>query len=217
MNWLVRRDNVANMGSLGARTSILFVVLSSACTSPQKFDPASPIDVRSGGLGDRFEQRGVELDSEDMVDKLGERPASADDISRAKTYRVIAVIAAATGGALIGWPIGGAIGGDDKPPWVLAGVGAGFIAVSIPFSMLSSSAVSGAVESHNKSFSPKSTSASAPGTSTPTSSAPGTSSASGTSSAPGTSTPTSSTPTSSAPASSAPTSTPTSSSSVAAE
>jgi hypothetical protein len=37
------------------------------------------------------------------------------------------------GGFMVGWPCGTALAGGD-PEWALAGVGAGLIAISIPFS-----------------------------------------------------------------------------------
>ncbi len=69
-----------------------------AFAAQQRFNPTSSIDVRSGALSSSFEQRGQKLNRGDMVNKLGEQPASASDISRAKTLSVIATIAAATGG-----------------------------------------------------------------------------------------------------------------------
>lgn len=45
--------------------------------------------------------------------------------------RVVANVLAFSGGALIGWPLGAAIGGGD-PEWYLAGIGAGLVAIAIP-------------------------------------------------------------------------------------
>lgn len=44
-------------------------------------------------------------------------------------------ILAAAGGALIGWPIGTYIGGGE-PEWVLAGIGAGLVAIAIPLAII---------------------------------------------------------------------------------
>jgi hypothetical protein len=55
----------------------------------------------------------------------------------------------AAGGALVGWPIGQALAGEDKPLWVLAGAGGGLIAVSIPFSVAASNNLVNAVDAHN--------------------------------------------------------------------
>jgi hypothetical protein len=126
----------------------------SGCGSSNKFDVASPITVRSGTLADSYEQRGAPLDQSDMVEKLGERPATKADIDAARTYATIGMIFGAVGGALIGWPIGAAAAGERKPPWVLAGVGAGVVAVSIPFSIGASGRVSDAVKAHNNSLKP---------------------------------------------------------------
>ena len=52
-------------------------------------------------------------------------------MKRAKTNSTFASIIMFTGGFFVGWPIGQAIAGGD-PKWALTGVGAGFIALSIP-------------------------------------------------------------------------------------
>jgi hypothetical protein len=134
------------------RLGILPLLLVTACGAGGKFDASSPITVRSAGLGSSYEQRGVSLDQGDMLDKLSERPATRDDVQKARTLQTVAVILGATGGALIGWPIGSAIGGDPDPAWILAGIGAGVVVVSIPFSISSSSSVAKAVKAHNDSF-----------------------------------------------------------------
>lgn len=51
-------------------------------------------------------------------------------------------ILAGIGGALIGWPLGTAIGGGD-PEWALAGIGAGFLAIGIPVAVIGQKRCSG--------------------------------------------------------------------------
>jgi hypothetical protein len=126
----------------------------SGCGTSNQFDVASPITVRSGTFGDSYEQRSAPLDQKDMVDKLGERPATKADVEAARTYATIGMIFGAVGGALIGWPIGAAAAGQSNPHWVLAGVGAGVVAVSIPFSIGASGRISDAVKTHNNSLKP---------------------------------------------------------------
>lgn len=50
-------------------------------------------------------------------------------------YTVSGNILAVIGGALIGWPLGTAIGGGD-PEWVLAAAGAGVLAIAIPLAII---------------------------------------------------------------------------------
>ena len=58
------------------------------------------------------------------------------------------------GGFLIGWPIGTAVTGGD-PEWVLVGVGAGLILVSIPFSISYNKHAKSAVIRYNSIQSPE--------------------------------------------------------------
>lgn len=48
---------------------------------------------------------------------------------------IAANVLAIPGGALIGWPLGTAIGGGD-PEWYLAGIGAGLVAIAIPLEII---------------------------------------------------------------------------------
>lgn len=61
-----------------------------------------------------------------------------------------ALILSAAGGALLGWPLGQAIVGEEDPMWALAGVGGGLIAVSIPFAVVADNKVDNAVDAHNE-------------------------------------------------------------------
>ena len=63
---------------------------------------------------------------------MRDHQAAFEELQKANTNKAFAYIFSIPGGALIGYPIGTAIGGGD-PEWVLAGIGAGLVAVSIPF------------------------------------------------------------------------------------
>lgn len=51
----------------------------------------------------------------------------------AKSNSDVAGVFGLAGGFLIGWPLGSLVGGRD-PNWALVGIGAGLIAIGIPFS-----------------------------------------------------------------------------------
>ena len=70
-------------------------------------------------------------------------------MSRARTLNLIGLILATAGGALVGWPIGGKIGGDPDPTWELAYAGGGAILVSIPLVLWGASSLGSAVDAHN--------------------------------------------------------------------
>jgi hypothetical protein len=138
------------MESTSRRVCLAGLLVLTACGSaPRKFDPTSPITVRSGTLEDSYEQGGQPLDQADMVDQLGKNPATESDIGTAKTLGTIAMIGAVAGGALVGYPLGQAAAGQD-PLWPLAAVGGGIIVISLPIGMWSSSKVAGAVRTHNE-------------------------------------------------------------------
>jgi len=66
----------------------------------------------------------------------------------AKSNSDIATVLGFSGGLMIGWPVGTAIAGGD-PNWVIAGVGAGFLAIGIPLSIRASKGMFQAVEIYN--------------------------------------------------------------------
>lgn len=101
----------------------LLVAMHMACAGAPptaKMDRARLIHREDG-----YQQDGVALDPEDMAEKLSDEPEAAPHVTRAKTLSVIALVLASAGGALVGWPVGGKIGGDDDPAWELAYVGGG--------------------------------------------------------------------------------------------
>lgn len=110
-----------------------------------KMDPSLPIETENG-----YRQAGRPLDRADMVDQLGKERASAAHVSRARTLGTLGNVAAAVGGALIGWPLGEKLGGDSDPTWSLAYAGAGVTALAIPLVIWSISSLNSGVEAHNR-------------------------------------------------------------------
>lgn len=66
------------------------------------------------------------------------------------TRSVPALILAGAGGALVGWPLGEAAGGNPDPHWVLAGVGGGVAAVGIALGYWADAVFDDAVKAHNE-------------------------------------------------------------------
>jgi hypothetical protein len=130
----------------------LAVLSLTGCAGQQKFDVSSRITVRAGGLENTYEQAGMPLDRGDMLDKLSKQEATHADAESAKTLGIVAGVIGAVGGAMVGWPIGAAVAGEKKPPWILAGIGAGLVVVSIPFAVVSGNKVESAVDTHNRSL-----------------------------------------------------------------
>ena len=119
------------------------------CASLPKMSSLSPIEIDTAPFGARYKQDGQGIDPADMLARLKEEPTAAPYVERSQNLRIVSLIFAAAGGALIGWPLGQSIGGDKKPTWALAGAGAGAIGLSIPFTIGAVWNMDRAVESHN--------------------------------------------------------------------
>ena len=138
-----------------SRTALVVIALCSqvGCVSAAlpKMQIEQPIEIdRTRALSVRFKQDGREIDRSDMLDRLGERPESAADVRRARTLKTGGVVLGAVGGALIGIPLGQAIGGRSEPLWPLAYAGAGVAGVGISLGFWSDGSVNSAVEKHNR-------------------------------------------------------------------
>lgn len=101
--------------------------------------------------GTKFIQNEERITVAELSDVLESNTEAFELFKKAKTNGIIATIFSAAGGALIGYQIGTAVGGGD-PNWVLAGVGAGSIAISIPISINASKQVKQAIGIYNAQF-----------------------------------------------------------------
>lgn len=83
--------------------------------------------------GYKFEQNGEMLNPKRMLDLFQGNEEAYEAMKKAKANYDPAMVLSVIGGALIGWPLGTAIGGGD-PNWALAGIGAVFVVGTIPLS-----------------------------------------------------------------------------------
>lgn len=128
---------------------VALVVVGSACASGQKMVPNAPIQKRSAGLGTNYQQHGKEVDRDSMIAQLEREPEAADELSGYGGFHGAALVTGAVGGALVGWPVGSAVAGNDNPPWVMAGVGAVLIVLAIPAAITADNKLESAVDAHN--------------------------------------------------------------------
>jgi hypothetical protein len=89
------------------------------------------IEIRQK-LGKVFYQHDEILTSKTLYYILNSNDSAALEVKQAKANLFPLYLFSCTGGALIGWPIGTAIGGGDAN-WTLAIIGAGCVLLSIPF------------------------------------------------------------------------------------
>jgi hypothetical protein len=80
-----------------------------------------------------FRMHGVVLKPRNMLELMQPCHKAYEEMRVAKRNYDYGSAFAGVGGFLIGWPLGTAFAGGE-PQWALAGVGAGLIAISIPFS-----------------------------------------------------------------------------------
>ncbi|MFD0860653.1 hypothetical protein ACFQ1M_00420 [Sungkyunkwania multivorans] len=112
---------------------------------------AQKIEMEKGFGGYKYTQNGTRLTMGQVVAAVQSNPEAYNLIKKAQSKKTTASLMSLVGGALIGWPIGASIGGGD-PNWTLAGVGAGFVAVSIPIASGGNKKAKQAVELYNSSL-----------------------------------------------------------------
>ncbi|MEX0996333.1 MAG: hypothetical protein WDZ45_04750 [Flavobacteriaceae bacterium] len=112
---------------------LLFLVfgISSETAQAQEQDQ-SLIVTQNFWHGVRVHQGENRLSLRKTQELMASVPLALEEIKKARTNEVFSRIFGVLGGAFVGYPIGREIGGGD-PEWILAGIGAGLIAISIPF------------------------------------------------------------------------------------
>ncbi len=91
------------------------------------------------------------LNNRDLQLKLKSNAEATALMKQARTNNTFASIFSFAGGALIGYQLGAALGGGE-PNWGVAGIGAGLIAVGIPFNTAYNRKSQSAVDIYNNSL-----------------------------------------------------------------
>jgi hypothetical protein len=129
---------------------VLLALCGVACAGQPKMQVGMPIENHGDVVLRRdFRQDGVTIDSADMIRTLGEDARSSQHIAAYKGWRTASLLLAAAGGALIGWPVGEALGGKREPMWELAAIGGGLATVSFPLGVVSEFQLHQAVKTYN--------------------------------------------------------------------
>jgi len=121
------------------------------CASGQSV--ADSISFKKVALGTVFQQNGKNLVTRDLVEITSSNPEAYKEMKTAKGNLDAGNVFGFAGGFLIGWPIGSAISGTEAN-WALAGIGAGLIVVSIPFTAGFNKHARNAVSIYNSGLSP---------------------------------------------------------------
>ena len=106
------------------------------------------IETRKSFGGMTFYQNGTQLKSRQLKNTLRNKPEAYSIYQSSKAAATASTILGYTGGFLMGWSLGTALGGE-KPNWAIGGVGAGLAAVSIPLGISANKKVKRAVDAYN--------------------------------------------------------------------
>jgi hypothetical protein len=106
------------------------IILSIACLCYSQANSDS-IEVKQR-LGKVYLQNGKVLSSKGLNSLLDQDEKSSLELKKAKANLAPMYLFSFSGGFLIGWPLGTALGGG-KPQWLLAAGGVGLILCAIPF------------------------------------------------------------------------------------
>lgn len=98
--------------------------------------------------GYHFYQGDKRLNISQLVKTMESNELAYNEMKAAQTNNTIASIFGFSGGFLVGWTLGTAVAGGE-PNWVLAGVGAGLILISIPITQKFNEQAKTAVDSFN--------------------------------------------------------------------
>lgn len=121
---------------------LTLLVVSSLTINAQK------IEIKKVFGGYTFSQNEKNLTVKQMQEVMKSNQQAFDLVTSAKTNQIWGTILGTAGGALVGFPIGTAIGGGD-PEWALAGAGVALIVASIPIVNGFNKKMKSAVELYN--------------------------------------------------------------------
>lgn len=106
------------------------------------------ISIKKVFGGYQFYQGKQRLNMNQLVNLMKPNEQAYKQIKSAESTYTMAMILSYAGGFMVGWPLGTAIGGGE-PNWVMAGIGAGLIVVTIPISQSFNKKAKQAVETYN--------------------------------------------------------------------
>jgi len=115
------------------RNSLLAMLLAICLNFSFGQTASDSISIKKIFGGYKFYQGEKKLSMSELVNIMQPNVEAFKEIKSAQSAFTLATIIGGVGGALVGWPIGTAIGGG-KANWVMAGIGAGLIVASIPIS-----------------------------------------------------------------------------------
>ncbi|WGH74750.1 hypothetical protein P8625_11740 [Tenacibaculum tangerinum] len=127
----------------------VFTFLFAICAS--FFAQSQQIEKEKVFGGYKYSINGKAVSMKEMVNLMESDAKAMALMKKAKSNTTLATILGGAGGALIGFPVGAAIGGGEAN-WTIAGVGAGLIIVAIPIASGANKKANEAVDLYNASL-----------------------------------------------------------------
>lgn len=142
-----------SISSAGVFFATFFVLLSymgvAQDTTAISSESPNHLTYEKSGGGLNVKQNGRFLNQNELFDVLNEDVEASRYVGRYKTKNVLGAILGGAGGALIGFPVGQAIGGGD-PQWLLALAGVGVLAIAIPIAITADKDIKTGIDVYNQ-------------------------------------------------------------------
>jgi hypothetical protein len=95
-----------------------------------------------------FYQNDKRLNVSQLIEIMKPNEQAYQKMKSAQSTYVFATFISCAGGFMVGWPMGTAMAGRE-PEWIMAGIGAGLLAIAVPISLKFNSQVKSAVREFN--------------------------------------------------------------------
>jgi len=129
---------------------VLFTaLLALSCLFSFAQTPNASIEMKKTLGGYLFYQSDQRLNMSQLTRAMKANEQAYNEFKIAKSNYVAASIIGGAGGFMIGWPLGAALAGGEAN-WTMAGIGAGLVAISIPFNVKFNKQAKIAVEKFNE-------------------------------------------------------------------
>lgn len=130
------------------RVAIILTLLVASISFTFGQSGTDPITLKKVTGGYQFFQADKMLTANQLVNAVKSNEQAYTIIKTAKSSYSFASVLGFAGGALVGWPLGTAMGGGE-PEWAMAGLGAGLILIAIPISQNFNKKAKEAVDLYN--------------------------------------------------------------------
>ena len=129
-------------------TAVLLAACMVGCATGKTLDTSRPLQID----GATYSQGGQTLLMSDLEEKLAAHPTAGRELGGYTAKKWTGLILGSVGGSLVGWNVGDNLSKTGKMDWTPALVGAGAIALAIPFALMADGQMRSAAEAYNGSF-----------------------------------------------------------------